>query len=381
MEVSQSIVGIALVGLLALGTAGAATVVGLPFGILDSSAGPEPCTLNGSILQTDEPLLDDDCDGLSNATEVEQGLDPQDPDTDDDGLGDYAEARLTSTDPLKPDSDGDGVLDGAEDPDGDGLTNAEEIEAGSAYDMADGDRDGLTDPQELENGTDPLRADTDSDGLMDGSELDLGTDPLVNDTDGDGILDGNETFTTSVSNDALRVSVAFTGRGDVAAGASVTRDTTPGLRNDLVDPARATELIRLDAQQPFETATVTFTYDESAVPTTETDLAVYRLNRTMQFYEPVPTDIDAANNTITGRTNQTGIFTVLSPSVLAEQFSVDPDARNHQLRSAFEEPAGCDGGCGVDEGALAAGLLRETSGSQDTALRAPRLVPMTKLAI
>lgn len=59
----------------------------------------------------------------------------------------------------------------------------------------DPDGDGLSDEEELEIGADPKLFDTDADGLSDGSEVredGWGTDPLSNDTDGDGFLDGDE---------------------------------------------------------------------------------------------------------------------------------------------------------------------------------------------
>jgi len=86
-------------------------------------------------------------------------------DSDDDGLLGSEEAAL-GTDPDDPDTDGDGVLDGDE--------------VGE---------DGVYDPGV---DTDPLTGDTDDDGLDDGDELDLGTDPLEADTDGDGVDDGTE---------------------------------------------------------------------------------------------------------------------------------------------------------------------------------------------
>jgi hypothetical protein len=56
----------------------------------------------------------------------------------------------------------------------------------------DPDADGLTNAEEAEHGTDPQNPDTDGDGLSDGEEIAAGTDPLDPDTDGDGIPDGNE---------------------------------------------------------------------------------------------------------------------------------------------------------------------------------------------
>ncbi|PJE76077.1 hypothetical protein COV04_00915 [Candidatus Uhrbacteria bacterium CG10_big_fil_rev_8_21_14_0_10_48_11] len=57
----------------------------------------------------------------------------------------------------------------------------------------DTDQDGLSNAQEIAAGTDPLNPDTDGDGLFDGEEVrSFGTDPLNPDTDGDGFTDGEE---------------------------------------------------------------------------------------------------------------------------------------------------------------------------------------------
>ncbi|HSM58121.1 MAG TPA: protein kinase [Candidatus Sulfomarinibacteraceae bacterium] len=93
-------------------------------------------------------------------------------DLDNDGLSNMAEVYVYGTDPNNPDTDGDGVADG------------DEIELGLDPLSPDTDGDGLSDGLELELGTDPLRADTDGDGLSDGLEVhELGTDPLVPDTE------------------------------------------------------------------------------------------------------------------------------------------------------------------------------------------------------
>lgn len=120
------------------------------------------------------------------------------------------------------------ALDADGNPDGDGLTNREEYDAGSSPYSADADGDGLTDVREVEVGTDPTEADTDGEGLTDARELELGTDPTDSDTDGDGTDDSADEYpldpeesvsgrTTAVVLGLLAVS-CLAGVGAVAAG-------------------------------------------------------------------------------------------------------------------------------------------------------------------
>jgi outer membrane protein OmpA-like peptidoglycan-associated protein len=149
---------------------------------------------------------DPDRDGLTNDEEKQLGTDPNNPDTDGDGLNDGDEVHLYHTDPLKYDTDGDGLSDGDEvlkyhtdplkyDTDGDGLSDGDEVLKYHTDPLKyDTDGDGLSDGDEvLKYHTDPLKYDTDGDGLSDGDEvLKYHTDPLKYDTDGDGLSDGDE---------------------------------------------------------------------------------------------------------------------------------------------------------------------------------------------
>jgi len=155
------------------------------------------------VQDGDEPLYDQDTDGdgLINAL---------DPDSDDDGLFDGTEMGLdcanpatdpsagnctpdgdsgtTTTDPLDPDSDGGGVSDGSEDGNLNGVVDSGETDptAGNGGDdsgVTDTDGDGLSDILENHLGLDPNDADTDDDGLLDGDEHNPSCD-----TDGDGLI-------------------------------------------------------------------------------------------------------------------------------------------------------------------------------------------------
>lgn len=95
-------------------------------------------------------------------------LDPQNSDTDGDGLNDGDEIFEYLTNPWNIDSDGDGLKDG------------EEVhQYKTSPNNKDTDQDGLTDYEEImDYQTDPLNSDTDGDGFVDGQEVSFGFNPL-----------------------------------------------------------------------------------------------------------------------------------------------------------------------------------------------------------
>jgi hypothetical protein len=115
--------------------------------------------------------IDRDCDGLSDEEELALGTDPDNPDTDGDGLLDGLEmgvaqtsdprcggARLdrdpeTTTSPTNRDTDGDGLFDGEEDPNHNGRRDRGETNGR----FADSDGDGTSDRVEQAARTNPNR--------------------------------------------------------------------------------------------------------------------------------------------------------------------------------------------------------------------------------
>ena len=135
----------------------ATNVSGLAF----QSHAPTAVRLDDIYAGGENPLfVDGDHDGMDDAWESAQGLDPN----SDDRAGD---------------------------PDGDGLSNIQECVLGTKPVASDTDGDGVSDPRELATGTDPLNADSDGDGIPDGWEIRYGLNPLsaadaALDPDGDG---------------------------------------------------------------------------------------------------------------------------------------------------------------------------------------------------
>ena len=159
---------------------------------------------NGNHTHYNNP--DTDNDGLNDLLDTLLPTDPRDPDTDDDYLLDGDEYIKYGTSPYLNDTDFDGLTDGEEllffytnpkamDSDLDGLNDGEEILIYNTDPMnPDTDWDGLDDFYELFiSKTDPFNDDTDGDSLTDGEELTVySTDPLKWDTDGDSIMQANE---------------------------------------------------------------------------------------------------------------------------------------------------------------------------------------------
>lgn len=149
-----------------------------------------------SPLAFDNIQADIDFDGLSELQEFQNKTHTLKADSDGDGLSDGKEVRIHQTNPLLQDTDGDGLSDWAEvsnhntnplswDTDGDLLPDGWEIQYGlnprsaSGANGANGDPDGdgLSNFQEMIHGTNPLVADTDGDNVSDNTEVNQGSNP------------------------------------------------------------------------------------------------------------------------------------------------------------------------------------------------------------
>ncbi|WP_239756460.1 YPDG domain-containing protein, partial [Mammaliicoccus sp. Q-M60] len=121
--------------------------------------------------------------------------DKDDKDIDGDGVSNEDE-KVIGTDPNNPDTDGNGVSDGDEDHDSDGIPNKDESDPSSDQ-PTDKDGDGKPDietPKDTDGDgiTDKDDNDIDGDGVSNEDEKLIGTDPNNPDTDGNGVSDGDE---------------------------------------------------------------------------------------------------------------------------------------------------------------------------------------------
>jgi Cohesin domain len=108
-------------------------------------------------------------------------------DQDNDGISDNQE-NISCTEPDDADTDDDGILDGKEDANQNGIVDAGETDPCNS----DSDSDGIQDGTEIGLTSDDIGPDTDPSVFIPDADPSTHTNPLLEDTDGDGILDGQE---------------------------------------------------------------------------------------------------------------------------------------------------------------------------------------------
>lgn len=168
--------------------------------------------------------------------------DPQNNDTDGDGLNDSMEALVLLTDPTSPDTDSDGILDGVEfnGSYGDPAQGSDPRNNNTDGDfLEDGDEDingnGVIDEGE----TDPTRVDDDGDfdedGIQNWEENNSCTLWDVADSDGGGVGDGDEGFPGQTDPCTSIFDLIFTVTSWDAIASTLTLNSTLGINPDPFD--------------------------------------------------------------------------------------------------------------------------------------------------
>lgn len=236
------------------------------------------------------------------------------------------------------------------------------VEGGSSYNTisipgsdpnADPDNDGLTNAQEITAGTDPLNADTDADAFPDGLEVALGTDPLnPNDFPSATMLSssGQLALAFSVLNEASPFQTE-SGAGQIALTFSLLNQSSPYTTNPA--PQQVTQVFSLlNQSSPFTTnpapqeVTQTFSLLNQSSPyatnpAPQQAIAVFSLlnqlsplNQSSPYLETV---FSVLNGQSTNPTNATAPFnTALQPNALLPQ-EIATNSTESSTNSAVQE--------------------------------------------
>jgi large repetitive protein len=150
---------------------------------LDQFAAADTAQSAPFVIQVISQNGDADSDGLTNTRECAYGSNPQNTDSDHDGVSDGYEATNSSA----PDHDSDGIADVLDsDDDGDGISTATELGAGE---NGDGNPTDAANTDGQADGPDFLDTDSDNDGITDGVDADRLDPNKCRDVDSDGCDD------------------------------------------------------------------------------------------------------------------------------------------------------------------------------------------------
>ena len=291
--------------------------------------------------------LDSDNDGLADFVEKAYGTDPNNPDTDGDGLTDYEEIYKTGTNPLKYDTDENGVNDADDNNDGDGLSNKEEITLGTSPNSADTDSDGLSDYDEINTyNTDPLKADSDEDTLSDGDEIEIGLDP--NDPETFGVPDAEYKIKQTISADSeamsrvnteeapYELSLEISATGNAATRLSANESTYSAVTESNARLGGAVELRYLGGD--VDKVKLTYKVADEYISNEGSEYAekcldlqgikrynIFRYFKEINMLLPVATEFDEDSNTLYAETDELGTYCVLDMEVVMQNFGIEPN--------------------------------------------------------
>lgn len=308
-------------------------------------------------------FLDSDEDGLPDIYEIMIGTDVNVPDTDNDGLTDYQEVYITITDPTKFDSVTEGVSDADADPDGDGLSNAFEINLGTDPQLADTDNDNLSDYDEINvYGTDPLKPDTDDDGLDDDSELKFELDP--NNPETYGIPDGEYQISQSISSDneilssintegsPFSLSIDIKTNGDAEKELSISQSTySNAIENDAMIGASLDFSIS-DTCNPEEIV-LKYNIKEAYIDNTLNmyssleefqgikRLNVFKFDEDKNMLLPVNTEFDVENGLLYAEVDELGTYCIMDMEIWLNNLGVEmpKESQNEENAMYFNSPS------------------------------------------
>lgn len=287
---------------------------------------------------------DTDKDGVLNFTEELYHTDPNNADTDGDGLSDYYELAVLGTDPNKSDSNGDGISDADEDSDNDGLTNIDEIQKYNTNPVClDSDGDSLDDYDEIiKFKTNPIESDSDADEASDGWEINYGFDPLTPNADfgiysvnGDSKIhneDGSE-ITVIVDDKFIKSAPGYMGTNPIYVDLGENSSTSisiPFDSSNLQDGDTPTIYYFDEETQAFKELPTTINDDGTANSTADKSGTYVLLNR-RYVYDVWENDIIPEPEKIT-EGNVDIVFVVdCSPSMSDN----DPDKKRQQVITEF----------------------------------------------
>jgi len=348
-------------------------------------------TDNDGLLDGDEILegtsrlkSDTDGDGLSDYEELKKyDTNPLTDDTDEDGLSDWAEVcpwKVIKEDgivkvdivgkpgeevegaffisPLNSDTDGDGLNDCYEvielstnpssmftldntfrdsdmDFDGDGLTNMEEVYAGTSPYLIDTDGDGLTDGAEIKiHSSNPLNQDTDADGHADGKEIKNGSSPLDIFSITPGILDSRVTVSKAVYRKVFEDKISAVSdtlklidiEGDIGAAENLSVQEVVYM-NELsnIEGIIGTPL-DISCNGDIISAKLTFEVSEDTLGLHEIqNLKVFTVNEGK--LNILDTSYDEENGQISASTNHFSIYGIIDIFKLIESLMLDEDEK------------------------------------------------------